>query len=279
MHIDIRQNPNIMRNIAILIVFSFVLISCEKSEHLLIIENNDIPLISKVLIGGEVYKDYTYNNANLLLEEKSKFHYSMHAYNDKNQLIASDFYWDMRVASSNSRVLEDAMNREEWVNPENTPKSISHSYEYNTEEHLIRKAYIRPEPGTSSIREFILEGDRVIRSRGYKDAEITGYTDYTYNSNGNLTMEEQYHSSHEGMELSTTTEYEYDNMHNPFRAFQRLITPGINTNKNNIVKETYTLHFEVDASIEKVQITEKSYEYNDEGYPVMVNEETEYVYR
>ena len=268
-----------MRNIAILIVFSFVLISCEKEEQLLIIENTDIPLICKVLIGGEVYKEYTYNDLNLLEEEKSKFHYSKHTYNGKNQLITSDFYWDMRVASSNSRVLEDAMNREEWVNPENTPISISHSYEYNTEEQLIRKAYIRPEPGTSSITEFILEGDRVIRSRGYRDGEISGYTDYSYESNGNLTMKERYHSSPEGMELSTTTEYEYDNMPNPFQSFKRLLTPGIYTNQNNIVKEIYTIHFEVNASIEKVQITDNSYEYNDMGYPIKKNEVTEYVYK
>ena len=80
------------------------------------------------------------------------------------------------------------------------------------------------------------------------------------------------------MELSTTTEYKYDIMHNPYQAFRRLITPGIYTNQNNIVKETYTIHFEVDASIEKVQITENSYEYNDMGYPIKKNEVTEYLY-
>ena len=81
------------------------------------------------------------------------------------------------------------------------------------------------------------------------------------------------------MELTTTTEYEYDNMHNPYQSFKRLITPGIYTNQNNIVKETYTLHFEIDQFTEKVQITENLYEYNDMGYPVMVNGLKEYVYR
>lgn len=252
---------------------------CEKSEQSLIIENTDIPLISKVLIGVETYKEYTYNVANLLNEEKSKFHYSKHTYNYKNQLITSDFYWDMRVASSNSNVLEEAMNREEWVNPDNTPKSVSHSYKYNLKEQLVSKTYIRHQQGTSSIVEFLYEGDRVIRSSGYSEGEISGYTDYTYDSNGNLTMKEQYHSSPEGMELSTTTEYEYDNMQNPYQSFKRLITPGIYTNQNNIVKETYTLHFEIDQYTERVQITENLYEYNDKGYPVKVNGVKEYVYK
>lgn len=267
-----------MRKIAILTVLSLILLSCEKDEQLIIIENTDIPLLCKVFFGDEVYMEYIYNNLNLVVEEKSKFHYTKHSYNAKNELMASDIYWDMRVASSNSNVLEEAMNREEWVNPDNTQKSVSHSYKYNLKEQLVSKTYIRHQQGTSSIVEFLFKDDRVIRSTGYTEGKISGYTDYTYDSNGNLNKEERHHSSPEGMELSTTTEYEYDNMHNPYQSFKRLITPGIYTNQNNIVKETYTLHFEVDESIDKVQITENSYEYNDMGYPKKKNE-AEYVYK
>jgi hypothetical protein len=268
-----------MRKVVLMFFFTLIFFSCEKYEQL-IIDNPDIPLISKVLIGGEVYKEYTYNDANLVKEEKSKFHYSRHKYNIKNQLITSDFYWDLRAASSDSRVLEDAMNRKEWVNPDNTPKSISHYYEYSGEEQLVSKAYVRPQQSYSDIVEFLYEDERVIRATGYKEDEISGYTDYSYDSNGNISKQERYHFSPEGIaELTTTTEYEYDNMNNPYQSFKRLITPGIYTNQNNIVKETYTIHFEVDAFIEKVQIKENSYEYNDKGYPVKVNEVTEYVYR
>jgi hypothetical protein len=120
-----------MKKISVILFISLVLFSCEKEKinTQLIIENADIPLISRVLIGGEIYMEYSYNSANLVTEEKSKFHYVNHTYNGNNQLITSDFYWDMRLASSNSHILEAAMNREEWVNPENTPKSISHVLE------------------------------------------------------------------------------------------------------------------------------------------------------
>jgi len=80
-------------------------------------------------------------------------------------------------------------------------------------------------------------------------------------------------------ELTTTTEYEYDNMHNPYQSFERLTTPGVFTNPNNITKETYTLNFDVAPSSEKVQITRNTYEYNDKGYPLKVNNLTEYVYK
>ena len=224
-----------MRNIAIMIVLSFVLISCEKEESekeesldienpKLVIENTDIPLLSKMLSGGGVFMEYTYNDRNLLLEEKNKHHYSLHTYDDNNQLIASEIYWDKSSISSDIRVIEELANREEWVSPDNTPLRACHSFKYNTE-------------------------------------EIYRYTP-------------------EGIaELQSTTEYEYDNMHNPFRAFKRLITPGKYTNQNNIVKRTYTLPYRDDEFSEKVRIREYSYEYNDDGYPVMVNGVTEYVYR
>jgi hypothetical protein len=266
-----------LKTIAFIFFFSLVFFSCEKDkiDKQLIIENTDIPLISKVLIGGRVYMEYLYNSANLVIEEKNKFNYAKHTYNDINQLIKSDFYRDMRYPSSNSSVFEAAMNRKEWVNPDNTPISISHKLEYNSKSQLIQKSYIQPSGDISNIVEFLYENDRIIRVKGN-----SGYTDYTYDDKGNITNQAKYFISSTGIaELSTTTEYEYDSMHNPYQSFKRLTTPGVYTNPNNITKETYTIYFEVDQWTQKVQITNNSYEYNDKGYPIKVNGLTEYVYK
>ncbi|HKJ82315.1 MAG TPA: hypothetical protein VJ954_09845 [Ignavibacteriaceae bacterium] len=271
-----------MKKISVIFLISLVLFSCEKvkTDSQLIIENANIPLISRVLIGSEIYTEYSYNSANLVTEEKGKFRYVTHTYDDINQLITSDFYWDTRIASSNSHILEALLNREEWVNPENTAKSISHELEYIINEHKIRKSYIRTENTNSDVVEYLYEGDRIIRATGYYNGSLSGYTVYLYDVNGNIIKETRYNITSEGIaELSTTTEYEYDNMHNPYQSFKRLLTPGIYTNPNNITKETYTLNFDVGPSIDKVQITEYSYEYNDLGYPVKVNGGTEYVYK
>lgn len=268
-----------MKKIALIFIVSCFFLSCEKEKQI-IVENTDIPLISKVLIGGEIYMEYSYNSANLVIEEKSKFRYSKHTYNDINQLVKSDFYWDMSIASSNSTVLEAAMNRKEWVSPENTPKSISHELDYNSEGQLIQKSFIRPISNTHSYQKFLYDNERILRITGYTDNSISGYTDYIYDDNGNITSQSSYIMSPTGIaELTTTTEYEYDNMHNPYQSFKRLTIPGVSTNPNNITKEIYTLNFEVDPSIEKVQITENSYEYNDKGYPIKVNGVTEIVYK
>jgi hypothetical protein len=268
-----------MKNLTFLSLLLLILIACEKDEHL-IVENTVIPLLEKVVFGDVVYLEYTYNDANLLFEEKSKFHYTRHSYNDINQLVKSDFYWDISMASSDISVIEAAMKREEWVNPDNTPKSLTHSLEYNNNGQLIRKSYIRPSASNPEYNEFSYENDRISRQTMYWENRISGYIDYIYDERGNLIRETKYYVSAEGVtELLTTTEYEFDGMNNPFQAFKRLMRPGKYTNPNNILKETYTIHFNVDQWIEKVQITSNTYEYNDAGYPVRVNGEIEYIYR
>ncbi len=64
-----------MKNKLLIFIITLFFISCERDKEL-IIENTDIPLISKVLIGDEIYMEYSYNDANLVIEEKSKFHYT-----------------------------------------------------------------------------------------------------------------------------------------------------------------------------------------------------------
>lgn len=114
----------------------------------------------------------------------------------------------------------------------------------------------------------------------YWKNEISGYFDFFYDGNGNLFKEVKYLVPSTGLaQLLTTTDFEYDNKENPYRSFKRLMTPGIYTNRNNITKETYTLHIEVDPWTEKVHTTENIYEYNDIGYPVRVNGTVEYVYK
>ena len=258
---------------------ALILFSCEKEKQL-IVENTDIPLLSKVLIDGESFYEYTYNDANLLIEEKSKFHYTKHNYNDNNLLSSSEFYMDPGMFSSNYSVVEASMNRKEWVNPDNTAKSLTQKFEYNENGQLDRKIYTRPSVTNSEYSEFTFDNDRINRQKMYWENEMTFYIDYSYDEKGNLIKESKYYVSSSGIsELWTTTEYEYDSMHNPYQAFKPLMSPGKFTNPNNIIKETYTIHFEVDQWTQKVQVNNNSYEYNDKGYPIKVNGDAEYVYK
>ncbi len=271
-----------MKKIALVLFSVIILSSCEK-EGQLRVENNDIPLISKVLINGEPYTEYTYNEANLVTEEKSKFQYTRHTYNDINLLLRSDFYWDISLASSNSSVIEAAMNRKEWVNPFNTALSLSHSLEYKNNGELYRRSFIRPSNSNLEYYEFTYENNRISRQTLYWQNFMSFYIDYEYDANGNMIKESNYFVSSGGNgKLRTTTEYEFDNKHNPFLAFKRLLSPGKYTNPNNITKETYTVHSsQIDHWFSGPQVTIKTYEYkyNSHGYPTKVNGEVEYIYK
>ncbi|OFY62187.1 MAG: hypothetical protein A2V64_00970 [Bacteroidetes bacterium RBG_13_43_22] len=278
LHLDL---PPAMKNnfLFSILLISSLLVSCEKEKQLNI-ENEGIDLISQILINGEVHQEYSYNELNLISEEKSKFFYTRHSYNDNNQLTTSEFYLDPAMFSSSSSVIEASMSRTEWVNPTNTTKSLTQEFEYDGENHLTRKKYIRPSVTDTEYSIFTYENDMVVRQSMYWHSQVSTYTEYFYDPSGNLVKENRYRIL-EGSapELITTLEYEFDKMKNPYLAFRRLLTPGKFTNQNNIIKETYTIHFEVDSSIDKVQVRETTYKYNDRGYPIRVGADTEYVYK
>jgi|ERR1035437_1129769 hypothetical protein len=268
-----------MKKIGLIITFSLALFSCEKEKQL-IVENTDISLLSKVLIGGVTYMEYSYNGANLVTEEKSKFTYTKHSYNDKNLLAKSEFYIDPATFSSDLHVIEASMNRKEWVNPDNTAKSLTKGFEYDGNEQLTKITYSRLSVNDAEYSEYTLENGRISRQTMYWQNVMSFYIDYVYDGKGNLIKESKYHVPSTGIaELWTTNEYEYDNMQNPFQAFKRLMSPSKFTNPNNITKNTYTIYFEVDQWTQKVQITNNTYEYNDNGYPIKVNGEADYVYK
>ncbi|MEA1888096.1 MAG: hypothetical protein U9N72_12895 [Bacteroidota bacterium] len=212
----------------------------------------------------------------MVTEEKHEDHYTRHYYNNSNQLVRSDYYVDPDMFSSTM----PALNRKEWVNPENTEKSLTTTFDYDSNGKLVRKTYKRPSVSHSEFSEYSWEKKRIIRQTMYWMNEVSGYIDYEYDNNGNLIKKEKYRvQSNDIPELVTTTEYEFDEMKNPYQSFKRLMTPGKDTNQNNITKETYITHIEVDPWSENISVTEYSYEYNERGYPVIVNGNVEYVYK
>lgn len=264
-----------IRKVVSLFFFSLILFSCEK-DNTPFIENGGIPLLSKVLVDGELFYEYSYNEANLVTEEKHQYHYTRHYYNNSKQLLRSDYYVDPDMFSSTM----PAMNREEWVNPRNTEKSLTTTFDYDSEGQLIRKTYERPSVSHSEFSEYTWENNRISRKTMYWNNEQSGYIDYEYDNKGNLVKEEKYMLGQDGsVTIWTSTEYEFDNMNNPYQSFERLISPGKYTNLNNIIKEIYTVHSDYDMGIDDVSVLEYSYEYDINGYPLMVNGNIAYIYK
>lgn len=263
---------------AILFAFVFMFFACGKDIQP---ENQQEGfLLKQLFIEGELYSEFNYNNAGLIVEEKSKFHYTKHSYNNRNQLLQSDHYWDLRIASSSSNVVQQAMERTEWVTPENTAKDSYNNFQYNSDGQLTKRTTFRVNSGSESFDRFSYNSNNQIQKRTwYRDNKESGYDLFFYDKRGNLKKQQRFYILENGEHsLQTTTEYEFDDKHNPYFSFRRLLIPGQNTNVNNIVKETYTLHFEVDKFIQPVQTTEYSYEYNSLDYPVKRSDGLEFIY-
>ncbi len=259
--------------IILLLIINFLLFSCEKNAVNITKTNQELQL-QKVFFNGELQYEYTYTNAGKIYEEKSKFFYTKHLYDAQKRLIASDYYIDPGIYSSCYNRLEQAMQRKEWVNPKNTEKDTQRKFYYD-DLGKLKKSTDRM--GYSSYR--LNENGRISRQTFYHNNKKSGFIDFKYDDKGNLHLKKHYHIlENNKAELSTTTEYFFDNKRNPYQSLSALMIPGRNTNPNNIIKEIHTLHFEVDDSIEKVQATENSYKYNQAGYPVKKNRNIEFVY-
>jgi len=263
----------------ILLLFLAFFASCKKDKPILI-EDPGIPLLEKVLYGPELSQVYTWNESYLISEEKSKFFYTRHHYNNRNQLVSSDFYVDPGIYSSDSHIAQESMNRTEWVNADNTAREMFKTYEYNQDGQLIKYSINRINTNYKSYSTFEYNAKgQISKETWYSDGKANGNTIYTYNNAGNLILKTKNDILADGtIQLSTTTNYEFDDKKNPYLQFKMQI-PGIYTNQNNITKETYTLWFEVDAFIDKIQITETTYDYNNSGYPVKKDGIVEFTYR
>ena len=256
-----------------------VFLSCKKQDEASIAVNTKTQMLSQVKIDNQPSIAYSYNTSSLISEEKGRYDFSSYHYNANNQLVTTDYYTNNNILSSDQQVYTTAINQQGWFTPDITNKGGTISYEYNDKAQLIKSTYT-PVTGSSQYSEFSYgTNDKISRQLLYWDNKETGYIDYSYDAGGNLTQEDLYYLSSTGVaELSTTMQYAFDTQQNPYKSVSRLMTPGINTNPNNIIKETYTIHLKADQGGDKVEITETTYKYNGTGFPISKNGNTEYIY-
>jgi len=268
-----------MKRIYLALLISIVFLSCEKSNDQ-IVERNNTGLLSKVLISGKPFQEYTYTSSGLIHEEKSWGYYTKHSYNSSDLLVKSESYVDPSIFSSSSYVISEASKRKEWASAKNTPLNVTNTYSYTNTGQLLERNVARANGTQSTVKYELNEKGLISKEITYDGDKPTGYySDYLYDERGNLISEKHYHTSAEGKsELSHKTEYEYDNQKNPYFPFNKLIYPGRATNRNNITKATYTAYGDTPSVIEYLEVTKHEYEYNDLGYPVKVDAETVYEY-
>lgn len=269
--------------LTVCLFFVTIFISCKKEDLSNAAGpsgNAFMPVLSKVMIDNQSAYEYIYNDAGLLWEEKSKFDFTMNQYNTAGQLVSSKYYGNDDVLSSDASVSDKAMAATAWVTLATGKEGGTVSYQYNNTGQLIKSTTTRPSIAISEYSEFTYDANnRINKQKMFWENAATGYIEYAYDNKGNLTSESLYNLPASGTaELIINTKFTYDNQANPFRVSSKLLVPGIYTNTNNILKETYTIHISADQGSDKVVVTDNSYKYNALGYPISQNDKIKFIY-
>jgi len=253
-------------------------LSCDKdNDEFVPSDNQNIPLISKEYYSDELIQEYTYTDDNLLFESKGKWSYIVHSYDKENKLLSYDMYNDLGMASSDWETAQQSMNRTEWVTPENTEINGRANYYY--EKNRLSKIEVTRLPGgtkSSTTYAYAYNG-RISKRIYYVENQPSSFTEFHYDKNGNLLTEIKKEIIDGVPVMMVKTEYEFDDKNNPYIAFQRLLRPGENTNKNNIVRSVQTLYFDAPLA-QKIRETNNTYEYNSEEYPIKKNDSYTFEY-
>jgi hypothetical protein len=261
----------------LLLICVIAFTSCEKQKEA-VIENQDIPLLTRMIFSDDLYFEYTYNDANLLKEVKTKWSYTIYKYNSENQLTGYDMYEDPGMFSNNWATADSSMHRTEWVTPANTKISGQARYSYN-HGNLQKIAVTSSTTGYSSYTTYEYDANGRIGKQVFYNNDIpNAFREFTYDARGNMILETQKEYVSGIPEVSITTAYEFDDKPNPFKAFRRLLRPGEYSNENNIVRKTMTLFFDI-PGVDNLQITESTYEYNEDSYPVKKDNSIRFEYR
>ncbi len=265
--------------ISIFLLGAAIIFSCKKEDPFTN-GNTESLFLRQIITDKTPTSEYTYSSAKFISEEKGKFAYTVNHYNDNDQLVSTEYYVNFAVLSKDQQVSEAAINQKSWVALTKSNLSGIITYAYNDKGQLIKTLYT-PTTGNPQSSEFSYdENDRIGRQNLLWENSQLGYIEYTYDVDGNLTEENLYSISASGSEeLSITTVYEFDGKQNPFKLISRLMIPGINTNINNVIKETQTIHLTAAQGGDFTEVTQNSYKYNTNGYPIGKNGNVEYLYQ
>lgn len=254
---------NKMRIYCLALFLFAILTSCVKKDYV------PTGLLYKVINDGHVTEEFSYNKNDLILEVNST---SVHR----------KFYYDQnsKLTKEELRVKHDftESDRYEFINPQEMEITSYILYEYDSTGKLIRKLkYLHNGNDFSlyTVNTFEYDNEGLISKELFQFGEnpVSRTKTFLYDSNGNVIEEEEWLGP-----LHTRTTIEYDSYRNPFIIFNQTGSPGINTNKNNILKLS-VLDYNPSPGQDSISGYQVSYEYNNEtGYPTKATRGNEFIY-
>ena len=269
------SNIGLSATFLLIIFFS----SCTKDSYLP--SQNDF--LKKIKQGDYVVEEITYYQNNLVSEVNSTSFYRSFQYDENLKLVKEEVA--ISPDASSSSIIPGSTH--EFVDPKKTGISMYHLYEYDNNGKLTRQLNFIPKDGEDEFRSkrtFEYNDNNLIsKELLYNgDNEVTQFKTYLYDSNSNV-IEENYYSylfipAGTGPKHLYKSTYQYDSFFNPYKIFERSGSPGINTNRNNIIK-SQTINYDPAPGLPAISELEISYEYNfDTRYPIKVINGQEFIY-
>ena len=273
------KNSVFSKCLSVTLVLIIFLSSCTKVDYLP--TQNDF--LKKIKQGDYIVEEISYNQNNLVSEVNSTLFYRKFHYNEKRKLIKEEVAISPNTISSS--IIPGSTH--EFVDPKKTGISMYHLYEYDNNNKLIRQLNYIPKDGEDEFRSKSTfeynDNNQISKVLLYNDEnEVTQFWTYLYDSDNNV-IEENYYTYlfipvGTGPKHLTKTTYQHDSFSNPYKIFEQSGNPGINTNKNNIIK-TKTINYDPAPGLPAVSESETSYEYNHvTGYPIRVINGEEFIY-
>lgn len=264
----------------LVILIGLTFASCKKDECS--VEENNKGLISKILKAGVTTTEYTYQCSGLLSEVRTRYSYYKYIYNSGDLLEKRESYDDPNQYNPNGGYGGYGgygYAKTEWTDPKEMKLSVTELFKYHANNQL--ESYIFKSASDTITIKFNYNGNGFISKQTYysEDSKPENYTNYTYDESGNMIEKSRYIFLLDGTTyLRLTSEYEFDQMHNPFLVLRKVILPGISTNQNNITKETHTFYGQFSEGSDSIKVTNHIYEYNELGYPIKMDNDLTFEY-
>jgi antitoxin component YwqK of YwqJK toxin-antitoxin module len=81
--------------------------SCQEEDRLMPGITESL-FLNQIIIDKTPSFEYTYNSAKFISQEKGRFTNTVNTYNEKNQLVGSDYYSNLALLSNDPKVFEAA---------------------------------------------------------------------------------------------------------------------------------------------------------------------------
>lgn len=255
-----------MKNYTLIIVVVFLCFAaCRKEDKTEDLYYSDT-LLSQVNSGDLAVHGLTYNSAYLIRESTEPFTYKRFSYNDQNSLLKVEMAFSFNAFSCSMLPGQSIES-----DPRKSEISQYSEYEYDAGLRLLKKSTYSIINGNSKLNYYFTydySNDKIVKLSMFNtQGLLIQYDDYMYDDNGNIIRDDQY-SNNSGIRLVKSVIYEFDKKNNPYKVFACEGSPGIYTNKNNIIKETSVYY---NGTSESGSTTIHAYEYNSLDYPVKID--------